>query len=53
MRAILPADRLIEALGLRKRTTAQVQDLYSRPIRVEPRRPRLETEKVKRQREAA
>lgn len=53
MRAILPADRLIEALGLQKRTTAQVRDLYSRPIRVERRTRRLKADEVKRQREAA
>jgi hypothetical protein len=27
-----PAEILIEHLGLEKRTTAQVQDLYSRPL---------------------
>ncbi len=27
-----PAERLIESLGLKSRTTAEVQDLYSRPI---------------------
>jgi len=32
MRGALPAERLIEALGLETRRTAEVQDLYSRPI---------------------
>jgi hypothetical protein len=27
-----PADRLIEALGLETRATAEVQDMYSRPV---------------------
>ncbi len=35
-----PAEILIEHLGLRKRTTAEVRDLYSRPL-PPPERPAL------------